>query len=1041
MLNNSHKMVLTCAVMLHFSCMWVSAWADATIDFQKDIRPILAEHCFQCHGPDSGARQAGLRLDQVPVSQSLSGDGQTVIVPGNPSESVLLKRVSSSNPAQVMPPIDQQNALSEDQISRLTRWIAQGANSSGHWAFREPHKKDLVAHDDEAKNPIDILVREKLHEQGMQPAVRAPYSVLCRRIYLDLVGLPPAPHEMDAFVSAAEQDCANAVSLLVDELLKSPHYGEKWARHWLDVARYADTNGYEKDLARDQWAWRDWVIEAINNDLPYDQFVRDQIAGDLIPNRNQNQLVATGFLRNGMVNEEGAIVPEQFRMEGIFDRMDCIGKAVLGLSLQCAQCHSHKFDPITQDEYYGIFSFLNDTYEAQSWVYTPEQLQAIDTIGKAIEEQNETAKSMYPDWKQRLIQWESEQRSDFIPWKVLDPQEAVWVGGVNHPVELDDHSVMVLGHPTTTGEMYLIAQPTVSEMTGLRLEALTHGDLPYGGPGRSFRGTFAITELSVEYQCAGEESWNKIDLAEVTTDFAEKESILEGKVQEGDTEVDRRVGPIAFLVDGKESTAWRADRGPRLRHTDSVAVVPFKQPLSLPEGSRLKVLLVFKHSAPGDGRQTTQLGRMRLAETGRCNPVAAQYDYAAALAMAKPDAIRSQRDHEILFSCWRQSVVELEELNETIMTLQSQYPEARTSVLTVRARTKEDYRSTYLLERGSWENPSHPVSPHVPAVLHTMSKPDPDRLEFAHWLTDRRSPLTSRVQVNRVWQAIFGTGLVETSEDFGTRAPQPRFMELLDWMAVEFMDKNWSNKQLIRTIVNSKTYQQSSRITAQQLEKDPRNRWLARGPRFRVDAEVVRDIALSVAGILNRDLGGPSTYPPVPDSVLQDTFSPPKYWKTPEDSQRYRRAVYLFRKRSMPDPALTTFDAPNADLSCVRRVRSNTPLASLVSLNEPIFVEAARAFALRVLREGGPDDEQRSVFAFRLCTGRLPTMAERDALQSLLSNRRKQLSDGWLSINEVATGDSTKLPMIPEGTTPQDAAAWTITARVLLNLDETLTKN
>ena len=486
--------------------------ANEAIDFQQEIRPILAEHCFQCHGPD--VREAGLHLDVREVAVTAGPSGQSAIVPGDPDASPLILRITAEDPDFVMPPPDQNNSLGPDQIDLLRRWIVAGASYSGHWAFAAPEQPSVPKTDQEThptfviRNPIDAFISDRLAQEGLAMSPPAAHAVLCRRIYLDLIGLPPSPTEVDAFGTAAREDLVAAVQTLVECLLASAHFGEKWARHWLDVARYADSNGYEKDLRREQWAWRDWVIRAINADMPYDQFLLEQIAGDLLPNRTQDQLIATGFLRNGMVNEEGAIIFEKFRMEGMFDRLDCIGKGILGLSIQCAQCHNHKFDPISQDEYYGMFAFLNDTCEAQLPVYSPSQLQKIAEIKAAIAElegQCETTHLNHPDQSgvqshdQQLAVWEQAEKTASATWEILDTVEQVWIDGVNHPQELRDHSVMVLGHPTVDGEMYVRAEPKRDGVTGIRLEALTHGDLPFGGPGRnSYRGTFAISELRVE---------------------------------------------------------------------------------------------------------------------------------------------------------------------------------------------------------------------------------------------------------------------------------------------------------------------------------------------------------------------------------------------------------------------------------------------------------------------------------------------------------------------------------------------------------------
>jgi hypothetical protein len=461
-------------------------------------------------------------------------------------------------------------------------------------------------------------------------------------------------------------------------------------------------------------------------------------------------------------------------------------------------------------------------------------------------------------------------------------------------------------------------------------------------------------------------------------------------------------------------------------------VVQFEQPLDLPPGTQLKTAL----------KMTEMLGCCRFSTTAAPNPAALPVDYAAILAMQKPVAERTLDQQAAVFAAWRQSVADFKELNERIAAEWKKFPQALTSVLHFAERKADKVRTTHLLDRGGWDQPQQQVDPHTPAALHPLQGGGSrDRLAFARWLSDRRSPLTARVAVNRVWQAMFGEGLVETPEDFGTRAAMPEYRELLDWLSVDFMEHGWSQKSLIRMLVTSATYQQSSTASSALLERDPRNRLLARGPRFRTDAEVVRDIALSVSGLITHKAGGPGVIPPVPQNVLDYNYTYPSYWTPTEGPDRYRRAVYGFRKRSMPDPVMSSFDAPNGDFSCARRVRSNTPLAALTGLNETIFVEAARGLALRILREGGTEDAGRAEYAFLLCTARRPAAAERDEIVSLVQSRRARLADGWLNPREITTGDAAKLPELPPGITPQDAAAWTIAARVLLNLDETITKN
>jgi mono/diheme cytochrome c family protein len=1001
---------LRCGILLALiSCLQHRAQA---VDYLRDIQPIFAEHCTQCHGVDSNARAADFRLDVEALALKGGESGKPAIVPGKPSESELIRRIISQDADTIMPPPEHKNPLSAKQIETLRQWITEGAKFEQHWSFTAPNKVKHVQ-----SNPVDAFVTDKLASEGLKLSERASNATLCRRLYLDLIGLPPSPQELTDFESVG-------VEATIEKLLASERFGEKWARHWLDAARYADTNGYEKDLKREQWKWRDWVIDALNRDMPYDQFLVEQIAGDLLPNATQSQVIATGFLRNSMINEEGAIVAEQFRMTEMFDRMDCIGKSILGLSTQCAQCHSHKFDPITQAEYYGLFAYLNNSYEAQSWVYTAEQLQQITDIKTKVAALSQRIGDSRPNWQSELSAFESQLANSIaqVIWEPLEMVELGSVSGLNHPTQEKDHSILMKGH--TSADVFFISNARLQGVTGLRLEALNHRDLPHNGPGRSSQGTWVVQELEVLVNLPNTTEWTKQKLVNATADFSEPES--------KDAEGKNGTGPVAFLIDGNDAFKWKADRGIGRRNQPSVAVVQFEKPLEVPEGSRIKVAL----------RMGDMLGCCRVSVTRSPIPTALPHDYAAILAIQVPANQRSSEQNAAIFDAWRTTVAELKPLNDEIDQLVKSFPQAPTSILHFVEREPINRRETHLLDRGSWDKPHGVVQPHVPAALHPFPTDVPNnRLGLARWLADRQSPLTARVAVNRIWQSIFGVGLVETSEDFGTRAPVPVYRELLDWLAVDFMEHGWSQKHIIRILLTSATYQQTSQVSPSLLERDPKNVLLARGPRFRADGEVIRDIALSAAGLITNKVGGPSIIPPVPQNVLDYNYVYPDYWKPAEGPERYRRAVYGFRKRSMPDPVMSTFDSPNADLPCARRVRSNTPLAALAGMNETVFVEAARAMALRVLRESGETDGDRANYAFVLCTGRNPREEERSEVLTLLTKQRKRLADGWMNAKEVATGDAAATPVLPPNATPQDAAAWTLVARIMLNLDETITKN
>ncbi len=986
--------------------------ASPPIDFRRQVQPILAEHCMLCHGVDAEDRKSGLRLDLRAEALKGGDSGTPAIVPGKLNDGEMIRRITSSDEDTVMPPPDHKRPLSEPQIETLKQWIMEGANYEAHWAFSAPTKTLLP--NIGPSHPIDAFVVSHLKNESLMPSPQASSSALCRRIYLDLIGLPPSPQEL----SAVETDGAAGT---IETLLKSDRFGEKWARHWLDLARYSDTNGYEKDMPREQWSWRDWVIDALNRDMPYDQFLIEQIAGDLLPNATQQQIIATGFLRNSMINEEGAIVAEQFRMVEMFDRIDCVGKAVLGLTTQCAQCHTHKFDPVTHHEYYGMFAFLNNSYEAQSWIYTPEQLKQITEIQTRVQALEQRIRTERPGWETDLLAWASDLESKLIAWKPLDAIELGTISGLNHPTQETDKSLLMKGH--SSSDVFMIATPELHGVTGLQLEALNHRDLPHNGPGRSRNGTWAMNELEVLVRKPDTTEWEKQKLVNATADFSQQDS----KSDEGK----KSSGPVQYLIDGKDENTWGADRGHGLRNQPSVAVVQFEQPLEFPDGTQLKVVW----------RMGDMLGCARFSITTDANPAATAVDHAVVLALRVPKEQRTKAQNEAVFAAWRKSVTELKPSNDEIDALLKSQPVASTSILHMAEREANNPRLTHVLDRGNWDQPLQAIESHVPATFHAFPEDAPkNRLGFAQWLVDRRSPLTARVAVNQTWQAIFGTGLVETSEDFGTRTPVPEYRDLLDWLAVDFMEHGWSRKHLIRTILSSATYQQSSLASPDLLERDPTNRLLARGPRFRADSEVVRDIALTASGLITHRIGGPGIIPPVPQNVLDYNFTYPAYWTPATGPERYRRSVYGFRKRSMPDPVMSNFDAPNGDFSCARRVRSNTPLAALTGLNEIVFVEAARALALRVLNEAATDDASRAAYAFLLCTSRQPTNSERNEVLDLLKSQRQRLADGWLNPREVTTGDPAKLPALLGETTPRDAAAWTLVARVLLNLDETLSK-
>ncbi|HEX8203118.1 MAG TPA: PSD1 and planctomycete cytochrome C domain-containing protein [Isosphaeraceae bacterium] len=1017
-----------------------AAEGGRTVDFSRDVRPILADKCFQCHGPDEPRRKAGLRLDIADGAVGETPLGSRAVVPGDIQESELYWRITApADDESRMPPARSGKVLTPEEIKTLSAWIEQGAVYRQHWAFTPPTRPAVPAVRDPAwcRTPIDRFILARLEQEGLKPAPEADQVTLLRRLSLDLTGLPPTVEEVERFLADAAPD---AYERQVRRLLDSPHYGERWGRLWLDAARYADSDGYEKDKLRQVWFYRDWVINALNQDLPYDRFLIEQIAGDLLPGATQDQVVATGFLRNSMINEEGGINPEQFRMEAMFDRMEAVGAGILGLTIQCARCHTHKFDPLTHDDYYRMFAFLNDSHEANVAVYTPEEQEQRDRIFREIREIEADLQHRAPDWAERMAAWEEQVRADPSAWTVVRPTVLDDSTGGQKYLPREDGSFLAQGYAPTKHRATMTVRVEAPTITAFRLELLNDPDLPLGGPGRSIKGTAALTEF--EAQAAPADAPEKVEtikLARASADVNPPETPLEPIFD--DKSGKRRVtGPIDFAIDGKDETAWGIDVGPGRRNQPRQAVFVAETPIAHPQGTILTFFLKQNHGGwNSDDNQNQNLGRFRLSITAAPAPSVDPLPADVRSILAIPGQRRTPAQVAAIFGSWRTTVPEWREANGRIEALWRRHPEGSTQLV---LQTRQTPRATHLLERGDFLKPAHEVGPGVPAFLNPLpADAPPTRLTFARWLADRRAPTTARALVNRVWQADFGTGLVATSEDLGLQGEPPSHPELLDWLAVEFMDRGWSLKELHRLIVTSATYRQSSRVPPALASRDPYNRLLARGPRFRVDAEVVRDIVLAAGGLLSAKVGGPSVFPPAPAFLFQPPASyGPKVWPEATGPDRYRRALYTFRYRSVPYPALQAFDAPNGDVACVRRSRSNTPLQALTTLNEPIFLEGARALALRTIERGGSTDGDRLAYAFRRCLARTPTAPEAAALLDLLERQESRFSGEGINPWDLAAADPAHPPRLPEGVTPAQLAAWTAVSRVLLNLDETITK-
>jgi mono/diheme cytochrome c family protein len=1056
----THNVLLAAAL----ACFGFPALAEEPkVDFIKDIQPILAENCFKCHGPDN--QESGLRLDKKTPAMK-GGERGTPIVAGKPSESLLFRAINGGGEDVPRMPKDGE-PLSNEQIASIHAWIEQGAvrpddtesspekDPKDHWAFKAPVRPAIppVSNAEWIKTPIDAFVIARLDKEGLKPSPPAAKNTLLRRLHLDLVGLPPTVHEADAFLA---DNSARAIEKQVERLLKSPHYGERWGRHWLDAARYADSDGFEKDKPRFIWNYRDWVVDAFNRDLPYDRFIIEQLAGDLLENPTQDQLIATGFLRNSMLNEEGGVDPEQFRMDALFDRMDAIGKSVLGLTISCAQCHTHKFDPISHEEYFQMFSFLNNDHEASMVAYSADEQRAKADLLRQMRDLEEGLRHTNPDWSERMASWEESVRDHQPEWKTVLVQNSGDNG--TRYYYYDDGSLRASSYAPTKWTATFRGTNDLKSIAAFRLEQLTDPNLPCNGPGRSIKGMSALTEFNVEAIDAKDPSKKtEVKFVKATADFSNETKELEPEFD--DKSGKKRVyGPIEFAIDGKDDTAWGIDAGPGRRNQARKAVFVPEKPLAFENGVILNFRLKQNHGGwNSDDNQNHNLGRFRLSVTSATNAVADPVPANVREILAIPAEKRSPHQIATVFAYWRTTVPEFNEANEKIAALWKQWPEGAPT-LTMAARRGQGpadaKRPTHLFRRGDWLKPGKEVNFGVPAVLHPLpADADDSRLTFAKWLVDAKSPTTARVAVNRIWQTYFGVGLLETSEDFGVRAPEVSHPELLDWLAVEFMEPKtlapgelqsdlipWSTKHIHRLIVHSAVYQQDSKIDPKLFEKDQFNRLLARAPRFRVEAEVVRDIALASSGLLSDDIGGPPVMPPAPSFLFQPPASyGPKVWNESTGADRYRRAIYTFRYRSLPYPVLQTFDAPNGDFSCVRRLRSNTPLQALASLNEVLFMEAAQALAKRAI-ENGADETERLTYAFRACLTRPPESDELDELRQLIARQKAYIGEGWINPSELATGKAEVPKKLAGKVTPTELAAYTVAARVLLNLDETISK-
>lgn len=996
-----------------------SVWG---LDFDRDIRPLLSDRCFKCHGPDEKQRRAKLRLD---TEAGISAAG--IVVAGKPGESELYARISSDDEDELMPPPDSGLRLKAGERELIRRWIAEGAKQSRHWAFRRLVKPQIpaVKNTNWVVNEIDQFVLARLEANGLQPSPPAPKNILLRRATFDLTGLPPTAAEVIGFVQDTNRF---AYVDRVVNLLASRRYGERMAVEWMDAARYADSNGFLFDYERTMWPWRNWVIGAFNRNMPYSEFVVLQLAGDLVKDATVHQRIATGFNRNHPFTVEDGVIDEEFRLNYVADRVTTMGTVFLGLTLECARCHDHKFDPVSQKEFYQLSAFFNNLPEsgvmpdnarhAAPAIATPSvgQLELIKKFDAGVTQLQREILRDDPQADALQKAWEPKAENY---WTVIRPDRMGSVNGATMTAQ-PDHSILVTGlNPVRDRHTFEFRIRTPVTLTGLRLEALQHHSMTNNGPGRSPSGTAIL---------------NHVQVARLDTNSNHVVILL----RRADASMQHENFPIGDALKSAGNTGWGLPSGNAARRRS--AVFELSEPTEFKPGDVLEVQLAFT----GPYAQCS-FGRVRFAATtmyspGRLDPTGFVHELARL-----PDDKRSAPESRIVRSFFRTTKhPAYNRLHAQILQLEKRKVDLLQGIAKTMIMSEGVPRNTFVLERGRYDRPREKVLPDTPAHFPPMDSGLPrNRLGLAYWLTRPDHPLTARVFVNRVWHQLFGVGLVKTVEDFGIQGERPSHPELLDWLAADFVEHKWNVKRLILKIVTSATYRQSSVSSPAQLQRDPENRLLARGPRFRLSAEMIRDAALFNGGLLEELIGGPSVKP----------YQPANLWKRLTNRERfrqvyvpgtgrdlYRRSLYTYWRRALHPPNMAAFDAPNREVCVFRRRVTNTPQQTLVLLHDPQFVEAARALAQRMLTEAefGQTAESRIRHAFLMVTSRHPDAPELTALRQYLRQEQAQLKanpDEVLGLLEVgASARKTHGREI-------EHAAYMMIARIIMNLGESITRN
>ena len=1023
----------------------VAPAADKVV-FNRDVRPILSDRCFACHGPDDAKRESGLRLDRAADATAELSSGTRAIVPGKPDESELLARITSTEPDVVMPPPHLGKPVMPAEAAILRRWIEEGAEYQGHWAFMRVERPEVPAVRDAAWcfGPIDRFVLATLERAELSPNPEADRETLARRLALDLTGLPPLPADVDAFVADTAPD---AYERYVEKLLASEHFGERMALEWLDAARYADSNGFQADTSRSNWPWRDWVIRAFNANMPFDDFTVKQLAGDLLPSATRDDIVATGFNRNHRLNGEGGSIAEEWLVETIIDRLETTGQTWLGLTVGCSRCHDHKYDPLTQKEFYSLYAFFNSIDEkgmlgenraggnTDPVLRLPDDKQeaelarlqrVVDDAAAAVKAEEASVDTLADTWAGDVRSLLGHAAS---AWEPLEPLEVRSTGGATFR-RLDDGSWIAEGADPPSDTYEIEAALPEGTFGGLRIEVIPDPSFAgEGGFARGGNGNVVVTTVEAEIE-KPDGSVEKVDLSHAAADYSQEGYDGAGVLPEK-SKKKRKAKPKGWAINGHS-------KEPALRVPRRLAVMASRR-LDVDENSRV----VFRIRQESFDQHS--IGRFRIAYSQADPSLLAVDGFGLAgkvrAAVEAPSEKRTKEQVAVLAKHYRENVDgpirRAEAARDAAAKSLSEFEESLPSAMVMREGTVRD---SFVLIRGEYDKRGEQVAAAVPSFLPPLpADTKPDRLALANWIVSRDHPLTSRVWVNRQWERFFGTGLVKTSENLGSQAEYPSNPELLDWLAAEFMETGWDMKRMIRSIVTSSAYRQSAAVTPEKLAADPENRLLARGPRIRLPGEIVRDQALAAAGLLVPTVGGPSVRPWMPDGVWDETsvYGDLRGYKPDSGPGRYRRSLYTIWKRTAAPPTMLLFDAPSREICTVKRSRTNTPLQALALLNETTSIEAAHGLAGRMLDEGGTSPADRISHGFRLALGRRPDPVE---LATLVAGFEADLARFARAADEAAKYAAVGLVRKPDGTTDAEFAAASLAANVILNLDEFVTR-